>query len=215
MKCVNHPEIDATGTCVKCGKSLCSECIKELPGKTYCQVCAQEIENLTADIRMSYCANCGKQIEEGKIFCSRCSHPVKVLNKHSLMWGSIFLAVLITLILIPVGIMIFALCGPNMSYTAFVFSLLGITIICYMIGGFTAGALAGYRGALHGMAAALMTCFVVMILTFFLVGIGNFNEGWNTGWNIGWTVFILAIELLFIPGFSALGGFWGERLCKR
>ncbi len=88
---------------------------------------------------------------------------------------------------------------------------MGITIICYMIGGFVAGAVAGYRGALHGMAAALMTCFVVMIFTFLVVGVGEFNPGWNTGW----TVFILAIELLLIPSSGALGGFLGERLFYR
>ncbi|MCF8260042.1 MAG: DUF2180 family protein [Melioribacteraceae bacterium] len=29
MKCANHPESDAVGTCVDCGKGLCSECLNQ------------------------------------------------------------------------------------------------------------------------------------------------------------------------------------------
>lgn len=27
MKCYNHPDRDAVGTCVDCGKGLCQECM--------------------------------------------------------------------------------------------------------------------------------------------------------------------------------------------
>ena len=43
MKCNYHPEIDAIGTCVYCGRMLCSECALQLAGRTYCQPCADRI----------------------------------------------------------------------------------------------------------------------------------------------------------------------------
>src|SRR5512137_2090863 len=49
MKCVNHPEVDATGTCAKCGKNLCSDCVRWLHGKTYCHPCAYNIPARKAD----------------------------------------------------------------------------------------------------------------------------------------------------------------------
>jgi hypothetical protein len=43
MKCANHPEIDAVGVCVNCGRAVCSECRIMLDGKTFCSSCADEI----------------------------------------------------------------------------------------------------------------------------------------------------------------------------
>ena len=37
MKCVNHPEIDAQGACVYCGKLFCKDCLVEANGKMYCK----------------------------------------------------------------------------------------------------------------------------------------------------------------------------------
>lgn len=37
MKCVNHPEIDANGACVYCGKFFCNNCLVEVNGKMYCK----------------------------------------------------------------------------------------------------------------------------------------------------------------------------------
>ena len=37
MKCYNHPERDAVGVCVGCGKAaVCKECAVEVDGKIYC-----------------------------------------------------------------------------------------------------------------------------------------------------------------------------------
>ena len=43
MKCINHPETDATGFCGRCGKYLCNNCVRWLHGKTYCHPCAYNI----------------------------------------------------------------------------------------------------------------------------------------------------------------------------
>jgi hypothetical protein len=40
MKCYTHPEAEASGTCVECGKALCSDCIVNVSGKVVCKECA-------------------------------------------------------------------------------------------------------------------------------------------------------------------------------
>ena len=37
MKCTNHPEVEAQGRCVYCGKPFCSDCLIEVKGKMYCK----------------------------------------------------------------------------------------------------------------------------------------------------------------------------------
>ena len=37
MKCTNHPEIDAQGMCMYCGKPFCKDCLVEVKGKMYCK----------------------------------------------------------------------------------------------------------------------------------------------------------------------------------
>ncbi len=37
MKCHNHPEVDATGACVYCGKLFCEDCLIEVNEKMYCK----------------------------------------------------------------------------------------------------------------------------------------------------------------------------------
>jgi uncharacterized membrane protein len=39
MKCYNHPEADAVGTCVSCKKAICSECSVEVDGRLMCREC--------------------------------------------------------------------------------------------------------------------------------------------------------------------------------
>ncbi|MFA5008465.1 MAG: hypothetical protein WC546_04525 [Candidatus Omnitrophota bacterium] len=39
MKCVNHLDRDAVGVCNLCAKSICSECVVNLKGETYCKGC--------------------------------------------------------------------------------------------------------------------------------------------------------------------------------
>lgn len=42
MKCEYHPENDAVGACVNCGRMVCSECKATLGGRIYCKRCADE-----------------------------------------------------------------------------------------------------------------------------------------------------------------------------
>jgi len=39
MKCINHPEADATGYCRQCGKGLCADCRRDVRGVVYCEDC--------------------------------------------------------------------------------------------------------------------------------------------------------------------------------
>ena len=41
--CVDHPEREASGMCVLCGKPFCEECLLQLDGKMHCKQCAQEL----------------------------------------------------------------------------------------------------------------------------------------------------------------------------
>lgn len=43
LKCYLHKDRDRVGTCARCGKSLCEECITELDGNTYCANCQKQL----------------------------------------------------------------------------------------------------------------------------------------------------------------------------
>lgn len=48
MKCQNHVENDAMGSCGYCGKLYCSECLVEVKGKMYCK---KDLSNVYDEIR--------------------------------------------------------------------------------------------------------------------------------------------------------------------
>lgn len=48
MKCANHPETDAQGMCVYCGKPFCKDCLIEAKGKYYCK---DDIGNVIDDAK--------------------------------------------------------------------------------------------------------------------------------------------------------------------
>ena len=37
MRCVNHRQTEAAGTCCYCGKPFCGDCLAEIHGKYYCR----------------------------------------------------------------------------------------------------------------------------------------------------------------------------------
>jgi len=43
MKCYVHPEKEAIGTCVGCGKAICDNCKMEVEGKYYCKNCIVDL----------------------------------------------------------------------------------------------------------------------------------------------------------------------------
>lgn len=50
MKCMNHPEVDAEGMCVYCGKPFCKDCLIEVKGKLYCK---KDLGNVMDDMKES------------------------------------------------------------------------------------------------------------------------------------------------------------------
>lgn len=50
MKCTNHPEVDAQGMCVYCGKPFCKDCLVEVKGKMYCK---DDIGNVVDDAKQA------------------------------------------------------------------------------------------------------------------------------------------------------------------
>ncbi|WP_048198900.1 hypothetical protein [Methanocella arvoryzae] len=43
MKCYLHNQMDAVGTCTRCGKAVCSECTLNVNGKIVCKQCAEQL----------------------------------------------------------------------------------------------------------------------------------------------------------------------------
>jgi len=43
MKCFNHPNEEAVGTCAKCGRGICHQCIGASTGTLICKECLQTI----------------------------------------------------------------------------------------------------------------------------------------------------------------------------
>ena len=43
MNCTQHPEREAVGMCVGCGKPFCAECLVTVGGKNYCRDCVAEL----------------------------------------------------------------------------------------------------------------------------------------------------------------------------
>jgi len=40
MNCYLHPEVPASGVCMRCGRAVCRDCTREVDGKVYCSSCA-------------------------------------------------------------------------------------------------------------------------------------------------------------------------------
>jgi hypothetical protein len=39
MNCANHPEVENTAFCIKCGKPLCVQCARQVQASIYCETC--------------------------------------------------------------------------------------------------------------------------------------------------------------------------------
>ena len=39
MNCANHPEVENTAFCIKCGKPLCVQCARQVQSSVYCENC--------------------------------------------------------------------------------------------------------------------------------------------------------------------------------
>jgi len=47
--CAYHPDRDAVGACVSCGRLICAECKTVLGGKIYCNPCADKVFTVKAE----------------------------------------------------------------------------------------------------------------------------------------------------------------------
>ena len=43
MNCAYHPEAQNVAFCIRCGKPLCNECIRNVRGSVYCEVCLADL----------------------------------------------------------------------------------------------------------------------------------------------------------------------------
>jgi hypothetical protein len=45
MNCANHAEIENTAFCIKCGKPLCAQCVRQVQASVYCENCLADSIN--------------------------------------------------------------------------------------------------------------------------------------------------------------------------
>lgn len=51
VRCAYHPEVDAAGACVGCGRLICAECKVEVGGKFYCNPCIEKMLSEKAETK--------------------------------------------------------------------------------------------------------------------------------------------------------------------
>ena len=45
MNCAFHPDVENTAFCIRCGKPLCAQCVRQVQSSIYCENCLIEISN--------------------------------------------------------------------------------------------------------------------------------------------------------------------------
>jgi hypothetical protein len=43
MNCAYHPEVEHVAFCIKCGKPLCTQCVRQVQASIYCESCLAEV----------------------------------------------------------------------------------------------------------------------------------------------------------------------------
>lgn len=49
LKCNMHSDVDAVGTCTRCGRALCSVCAMNINGKLQCKQCTEQMASNAAN----------------------------------------------------------------------------------------------------------------------------------------------------------------------
>ncbi len=90
MRCYVHPEVEAVGVCLRCGKAVCPECCQERHGRIYCQECEGAFAGSWAGFKIEFpnfermfdelfacfgrrCPHCGKGIASNFVVCPYCT----------------------------------------------------------------------------------------------------------------------------------------------
>jgi hypothetical protein len=48
MNCTYHPDVEKTAFCIKCGKPLCEQCVRQVQSSIYCESCLTETNTASA-----------------------------------------------------------------------------------------------------------------------------------------------------------------------
>lgn len=126
------------------------------------------------------CRSCGAELPASGTYCYQCglseheaTYEVRSGETAGLRWRAILVGALVAL---GVSFLLGALYGifmdPYTSIEGLLVVLLALAAISYFVGGLVAGAVAGYRGALHGMLAAVIAVGVGTIISFFVGTVG-------------------------------------------
>src|SRR5512134_2962873 len=43
MNCTYHPEVEHAAFCIKCGKPLCTQCVRQVQSSIYCEGCVADV----------------------------------------------------------------------------------------------------------------------------------------------------------------------------
>ena len=149
---------------------------------------------------MPYCPQCGNKVSNAANFCKACGFNLKSseimdggqpykdnklemeqtptsnetaekeAGKARLRWGAVVVGGILGIIAQLILGFLVGLTVSDANDTSFLVAIIIIGLVSFILAGFIAGAITGYRGATHGMLAATLTC-VLGIIT-------NLATGW-------------------------------------
>ena len=203
MKCFNHPALDATAVCAKCGKGLCINCKWDLESKTYCQPCAKEL--LSAESSSAH-SNIKPNIRKEKTDTNIIVYRKKGLSWSIINFGAFIATVIGFALILPVAFLSSVVREDNAD-TNWAFLVVGIFIVflCAFVGGFFVGMYIKHRGTLHGLLMGFIFGAIVVIWCSLTMWV----------WKLIPNLMPILITGVFSPVFSGLGGYWGEQYGNR
>jgi tetratricopeptide (TPR) repeat protein len=133
-----------------------------------------------------------------------------VIRYQPIKLGAILLGGSAGIVVAVIGIVPVALftSTDTTSFGIIFIILLFIGMLSYLLGGFTAGVIAGYRGAIHGGLAAIALALLSMIVS--LIGMRTSDTGSILAFLIG-----MGVACAIAGGVGALGGALGVKFINR
>lgn len=91
MRCYVHPEAEAVGICVRCGRAVCLDCQQERHGRIVCRECEEASAGAWTGFKIEFpnfermfdelfgrrCLKCGERIAPNFVVCPYCTAPLQ------------------------------------------------------------------------------------------------------------------------------------------
>lgn len=81
MRCYQHPDREAVGSCVSCGRGVCSECQQLVGGRMICPACSAESSDDLFELRFGF-RDFGRAFHEFLFSTSRCPQCHRVVRRE-------------------------------------------------------------------------------------------------------------------------------------